>query len=83
MSFPKPNPYGWNNYPYDYYNIWVKNAGEELYMEEYAVSTNDSHPDSEFASNAVKLLYNRIIDVIENNGTGTQLTGKSSNLGKQ
>ncbi|MCD4696678.1 MAG: hypothetical protein K8S16_10610, partial [Bacteroidales bacterium] len=23
--FPKKSPYGWNNYPYDYYNIWVKN----------------------------------------------------------
>lgn len=32
--FPKDTPYGWNNYPYDYYNIWVKNRGNELYMEE-------------------------------------------------
>lgn len=32
--FPKPAPYGWNNFPYDYYNIWVKHAGEEPYMEE-------------------------------------------------
>ncbi len=32
--FPKAEPYGWNNYPYDYYNIWVKNGGDELYMEE-------------------------------------------------
>jgi hypothetical protein len=32
--FPKKEPYGWNNYPYDYYNIWVKNAGENPYMEE-------------------------------------------------
>lgn len=32
--FPKREPYGWNNYPYDYYNIWVKNAGNEPYMEE-------------------------------------------------
>lgn len=34
MPFPKRSPYGWNNYPYDYYNIWVKNAGEKPYMEE-------------------------------------------------
>jgi hypothetical protein len=34
MSFPKSSPYGWNNYPYDYYNIWVKNAGETPFMEE-------------------------------------------------
>lgn len=32
--FPKSEPYGWNNYPYDYYNIWVKNAGDKPYMEE-------------------------------------------------
>lgn len=32
--FPKEHPYGWKNYPYDYYNIWVRNAGGEPYMEE-------------------------------------------------
>jgi hypothetical protein len=32
--FPKETPYGWNNYPYDYYNIWVKNAGENPYLNE-------------------------------------------------
>jgi len=34
FSFPKETPYGWNNYPYDYYNIWVKNEGSKLYLEE-------------------------------------------------
>ncbi len=33
-SFPMMTPYGWNNYPYDYYNIWVKNGGENPYMGE-------------------------------------------------
>jgi len=32
--FPKSSPYGWSNYPYDYYNIWVKNGGQDYYMEE-------------------------------------------------
>jgi hypothetical protein len=32
--FPKESPYGWNNYPFDYYNIWVKHAGNKPYMEE-------------------------------------------------
>jgi hypothetical protein len=32
--FPKDKPYGWNNYPYDYYNIWVKHAGNKPYLEE-------------------------------------------------
>jgi hypothetical protein len=34
LIFPKATPYGWNNYPYDYYNIWVKNSGIKSYMEE-------------------------------------------------
>lgn len=193
--FPKPAPYGWNNFPYDYYNIWVKNAGDKPYMEEptlemltkdykviifkhcypasnilpdtdkpdinsdiktisnyklqyselrdklhefpetkfilftgaaqlesvisgeealrakeffgwvtdqwdlpgdnifiwdfyslqteggiyfkdeYAKSPEDSHPNAEFAGKVVNLLFDRIIDVIENNGEGTVLTG--------
>lgn len=32
--FPKKEPYGWNNYPFDYYNIWVKNGGKKSYKEE-------------------------------------------------
>ena len=27
------HPYTWENFPYDYYNIWVKHAGNELYMK--------------------------------------------------
>jgi hypothetical protein len=32
--FPKDSPYGWNNYPYDYWNIWVNHAGSSPYMNE-------------------------------------------------
>jgi len=32
--FPKASPYGWNNYPFDYYNIWVKNSGNKPFMRE-------------------------------------------------
>lgn len=196
ISFPKSSPYGWNNYPYDYYNIWVKNGGNEPFLEEptlemltkkyqviifkhcspvvnikaesdsaridsdyksisnyklqylalrdklhefpatkfilftgaaqiqtqisedeakrareffgwvknewdlpddniylwdfydlqteggiyfkgnYAVSDKDSHPNGVFAGKAVKLLFNRIIDIIDNNGAKTNLTGE-------
>jgi hypothetical protein len=196
LEFPKASPYGWNNYPFDYYNIWVQNAGDKPFMEEptlemltkeyqviifkhcypvsniiadqdsadinsyvmtipnyklqylalrdklhqfsdtkfilftgavqvkanlgeeeakrtrefftwvtnewdipgdniylwdfynletdgglylkdeYATAPNDSHPGEEFAGRAVKLLFNRIIDVIENDGTGTNLEGE-------
>ncbi|MDD3642087.1 MAG: hypothetical protein PHQ19_01280 [Candidatus Krumholzibacteria bacterium] len=34
IEFPKESPYGWNNYPHDYWNIWVRNAGPGPYLEE-------------------------------------------------
>jgi len=34
QDFPKKEPYGWRNYPYDYWNIWVNNAGDKPFMEE-------------------------------------------------
>jgi hypothetical protein len=34
LFFPKDEPYGRRNYPFDYYNIWVKNAGDQPYKEE-------------------------------------------------
>ncbi len=39
-SFPKKKRfkifggYGWQNYPYDYYNIWVKNGDKKSYKDE-------------------------------------------------
>lgn len=195
MIFPKASPYGWNNYPFDYYNIWIKNAGDKAFMkeptlemltqkyqviifkhcfpvsnilpddgaadigsdiktlqnyklqyvalkeklnsfpdtkfilftgavqvkaaitedealryrdfyywvtqswdqsddniyiwdlyalqtegdlyfkDEYAVSHTDSHPNEQFAGKATDLLFNRIIDVVEHNGSNTELTG--------
>lgn len=43
--FPKKEPYGWNNYPYDYYNIWVKNADSVYYMEEPSLKALTSEYD--------------------------------------
>jgi len=34
QAFPKESPYGWANYPYDYWNIWVKNAGPKAFKGE-------------------------------------------------
>jgi len=34
QAFPKREPYGWHNYPYDYWKIWVENAGDKPFMEE-------------------------------------------------
>ncbi|MFN8239997.1 MAG: hypothetical protein U0X39_04500 [Bacteroidales bacterium] len=33
-NFPSGKPYPWKNDPFDYYNIWVKNAGDSSFMEE-------------------------------------------------
>jgi hypothetical protein len=34
QAFPKDSPYGWENYPYDYWNIWVKHAGPKPFKQE-------------------------------------------------
>jgi len=34
VEFPKREPYGWKNYPWDYWNIWVNHAGDMPFMEE-------------------------------------------------
>ncbi|MGB8491114.1 MAG: hypothetical protein WCE64_08645 [Bacteroidales bacterium] len=198
MVFPKAKPYGWNNFPFDYYNLWVNHAGEQAFMteptleiltkkyqviifkhcypvsnigpdldsadissfkktlsnyklqynalkdklaqypstkfilftgaaqvkkniteyeairarefftwvsniwdqpgdniylwdlysletdgglyfkDEYTASPDNSHPGEEFAGRVVKLLFSRIVDVIENNGTQTLPTGEKS-----
>lgn len=39
LEFPKKQPYGWKNYPFDYYNIWVKNGDQDFYMEEPTLKT--------------------------------------------
>ena len=33
-AFPKESPYGWANYPYDYWNIWVNSAGPKPFKQE-------------------------------------------------
>ncbi|MCE5272664.1 dockerin type I repeat-containing protein [bacterium] len=33
-AYPSGSPYPWNNYPYDYWNIWVSHAGAEPYLTE-------------------------------------------------
>jgi hypothetical protein len=34
QEFPKSSPYGWKNYPFDYWNIWVQNGGGQEYQTE-------------------------------------------------
>ena len=30
QEFPKKSPYGWNNYPFDYWNIWEEGLGSDV-----------------------------------------------------
>lgn len=66
---------GDNIYLWDLYSLQTE--GGLYFRDEYAVSVNDSHPNKEFASKAAKLLFSRIIDVIENNGNSSNLAGES------
>ncbi len=34
QDLPKRTPYGWNNYPFDYWKIWVDNTGDKPYKDE-------------------------------------------------
>lgn len=38
-DFPKDSPYGWENYPYDYWNIWVNHGDRDYYMDEPTLET--------------------------------------------
>jgi hypothetical protein len=66
---------GDNIYLWDLYTLQTE--GGLYFKDEYAVSEHDSHPNEEFASTVVELLFKRIVDVIENNGNSTGLTGVS------
>jgi len=64
---------GDNIYIWDFYSLQTE--GGLYFPDKYAESTKNSHPNKEFAGKMVELLFKRIIDVIENNGNGTTLTG--------
>lgn len=46
QEFPKDSPYGWENYPYDYWNIWVNNAGSSTYKDEPTLEILTSQYDT-------------------------------------
>jgi hypothetical protein len=43
MFFPGKEKYGWQNYPYDYYNIWVKHSGSRPYLNEPTLEMLTEH----------------------------------------
>jgi len=65
---------GDNIYLWDFYGLQTE--GSMYFLDDYANSSTDSHPNKEFASRVAVLLFKRIIDVIENGGTETLQTGE-------
>lgn len=68
--------------PDDNIFIWdlygLQTEGSIYLNEKFAQSTDDSHPNATFANEACNLLFNRIIDIIENDGNKTLLNGQSN-----
>ena len=65
---------GDNIYIWDFYELETEGG---LYLKnEYAASLTNSHPNKEFSAKVAPLFCQRVVDVIKNNGTKTDLTGK-------
>ena len=65
---------GDNIYIWDFYDIETLGG---LYMKkEFAAGPGDSHPNSNFSGEAYNLFCKRIVDVIENEGKKTKITGE-------
>ncbi len=68
---------GDNIFLWDFYEL--ETEGGLFLKDKYATGANDSHPVREFGARAAPLFCQRIVDVIENNGENTTLTGKLLN----
>jgi len=64
---------GDNIYIWDFYELQTE--GGLYFKDDYAVSSDNSHPSPEFAESVATLLVKRLIDIIENSGAQTDLTG--------
>ena len=62
-----------NIFLWDFYELETEGG---LYLKpEYATSPTNSHPNKDFAQKVAPYFCQRIVDVIENDGTKTTLTG--------
>jgi hypothetical protein len=63
-----------NIYLWDFHQL--ETEGGLYLLNRYAQSPSNSHPGRRFSGKAAELFCQRIVDVIENNGTKSDLTGK-------
>jgi len=66
---------GDNIFIWDFYQLQTE--GGLYFLDQYAASVNDSHPNKTFSKSAAGLLFNRIVDVVENDGLKTKITGEA------
>ncbi len=65
---------GDNIYMWDFYELETDGG---LYLkDEFAASSTNSHPNKEFSAKVVPLFCQRVVDVINNNGSKTNLKGE-------
>ncbi len=63
-----------NIYLWDFYELETEGG---LYLkDEYAASPTNSHPNKKFSAQVAPLFCQRVVDVIKNDGTKTDLTGE-------
>jgi hypothetical protein len=65
---------GDNIYLWDFYEL--ETEGGIYLKKEFAAGPGDSHPSNQFSGKAHILFCNRIVDVIQNDGKKTNITGK-------
>ncbi len=65
---------GDNIYLWDFYQL--ETEGGPYLLDEYAASSEDSHPNSTFASRVAPFFSQRVVDVIEGRGDSGSLTGE-------
>ena len=65
---------GDNIYVWDYYEL--ETEGELYLKDEYAVGEWDSHPNKAFSAKVAPLFCQRVVDVMMNDGTKTNLKGE-------
>ena len=68
------NEEGDNIYLWDLYALQTE--GDLYFKDNYALIQNNSHPGGDFSKRVSRLLANRIIDVVENDGKKTTMTGE-------
>lgn len=64
-----------NIYLWDFYEL--ETEGSLYLLNSYAAGDKNSHPNKSFSRKVAPLFCQRIVDVIENKGTTTDLTGQS------